>query len=142
VATTAAVLVAAAGLLYTGKQSELTRKATAAQLLLQVDEALREYDETSHGLRNGLLQGDEFEVLQLMGAMERLHVLVSKGLVDANEIDDLHGWRLEALLNNEKVRAYLNQYPYEWRRLTDLEQRLAAHRTQAGRHVNQSPRNR
>lgn len=142
VATTAAVLVAAAGLLYTGKQLELSRKATAAQLLLQVDAALREFDETINGLRDGSLRGDEFQVQQLMGAMERLHVLVTKGLVDADEIADLHGWRLEALLDNEKVRAYLNQYPYEWRRLTDLEQRLAEQRTRAARRVIQSPRNR
>jgi hypothetical protein len=123
-----AVLVAAAGLIYTGRQLELSRKATSAQLLLEVDEALREFDVTALGLRDGSVKGDEPEVVRLMGAMERLHVLVTNGLVDPGEIDDLHGWRLEALLRNEKVRAYVDQYPNEWRRLTDLEQRLSEHR--------------
>ena len=140
VATVIAVLVAAAGLLYTGKQLELARKATAAQLLLQIDESLREFDETISRLRDGSLRGDEFEVQRLMGAMERLHVLVTKGLVDPEEIDDLHGWRLEALLRNEKVRSYVDEYPNEWRRLTDLERRLAAHRTKAARRREQPPR--
>jgi hypothetical protein len=128
-----AVLVAAAGLIYTGKQLALSRKATSAQLLLEVDEALREFDVTALGLRDGSVKGDEPEVLRLMGAMERLHVLVTNGLVDPAEIDDLHGWRLEALLRNEKVRAYVTQYPNEWRRLTDLEKRLSAHRKQPRR---------
>jgi hypothetical protein len=127
-AAVVAVLVAAAGLIYTGKQLELSRKATSAQLLLEVDEALREFDVTALGLRDGSVKGDEPEVVRLMGAMERLHVLVTNGLVDPGEIDDLHGWRLEALLRNEKVRAYVDQYPNEWRRLTDLEQRLSGHR--------------
>ena len=100
VATVIAVLVAAAGLLYTGKQLALARKATAAQLLLQVDESLREFDETSFGLRDGLLRGDEFDVQRLMGEMERLHILVTNGLIDPREIADLRGWRLEALLRN------------------------------------------
>jgi hypothetical protein len=130
-ATVVAVLVAAAGLIYTGKQLELTRKATGAQLLLQVDEALREFDATIYGLRDGSVKGDEWEVQRLMGAMERLHVLVTKRLVDAEEVADLHGWRLEALLHNEKVRAYVRQYPNEWRRLTDLEALLSAHRSRA-----------
>ncbi|MGH2618350.1 MAG: hypothetical protein ACRDJC_24230 [Thermomicrobiales bacterium] len=140
VATVIAVLVAAAGLLYTGKQLELTRKATAAQLLLHVDESLREFDETIFRLRDGSVRGDEFEVQRLMGAMERLHVLVTNGLIDPGDIDDLHGWRLEALLRNEKVRSYITEYPNEWRRLTDLHQRLAEHRTRAARPMDQPPR--
>jgi hypothetical protein len=128
-----AVFVAAAGLIYTGKQLALSRKATSAQLLLEVDEALREFDVTALGLRDGSVKGDEPEVLRLMGAMERLHVLVTNGLVDPAEIDDLHGWRLEALLHNEKVRAYVAQYPNEWRRLTDLEKRLTEHRKRTRR---------
>jgi hypothetical protein len=142
VATVIAVLVAAAGLLYTGKQLELSRKATAAQLLLQVDESLREFDETIYGLRDGSVRGDEFEVQRLMGAMERLHVLVSEGLIDPGDIDDLHGWRLEALLSNERVRTYLAQYPKEWRRLMELEQRLTEHRTRAARRGDQPLRKR
>jgi hypothetical protein len=126
-----AVLIAAAGLLYTGKQLELSRKATAAQLLLQVEIALREFDAITMGLVDGSVQGDHPEVLRLMGALEPLQVLVAKGLVDAAEIEDLHGWRLQALLRNEKVRAYVDQYPNEWRRLTDLEQRLSEHRNRS-----------
>lgn len=128
-----AVLVAAAGLLYTGKQLELARKAAGAELLLQVDEALREFDETVQRLREGSLKGDELEVQRLMGAMERLHVLVSKGLVEPEEVADLHGWRLEALLGNERVRAYLRQYAHEWRRLMELERVMAESRGRAPR---------
>lgn len=128
-----AVFVAAAGLFYAGKQWELSRKATAAQLLLQVEVALREFDVVAMGLRSGSMKGDEPEVQRLMGAMEPLQMLLEKGLVDAAEIDDLHGWRLEALMRNEKVRAYIDAYPIAWQRLTDLERRLAEHRTQAAR---------
>jgi hypothetical protein len=141
-ATVVAVLVAAAGLIYTGKQLELERKAMGAQLLLQIDETLREFDSTIFGLRDGSLQGDEIEVQRLMGAMERLHVLVTKKLVDAGEIDDLHGWRLQELLNNERVRTYLNQYPTEWRRLTDLDRLLSDHRTRATRSMDRTIRKR
>lgn len=128
-ATIAAVLFAGAGLLYTGKQMELTRKATSAQLLLQVDDVFREHDETIRKLREGTLKGDEFEVQRVMGAMERLHILVTKGLVDPEEIDDLHGWQLEALLGNEHVRAEMELHPDGWRRLTDLQARLVAQRS-------------
>ncbi len=130
-ATIVVVLFAGAGLVYTGKQLELTRKATGAQLLLQVDDVLRQYDETIRSLREGTLEGDEFEVQQVMAAMERLHILVAKGLVDVDEIDDLHGWRLDALLGNEKVRAEIARYG--WTRLTDLERRLADHRSRRTR---------
>ena len=132
-ATLVAVLVAAAGLIYTGRQWELSRKATSAQLLLYVDEALREFDATILGLRDGTVSGDDYEVHRLMGAMERLHVLITKGLVDAAEIDDLHGWRLRALLQNDRVRAYLDQFPNDWRRLTELDRLLSEQRTQATR---------
>ena len=125
-ATIAAVLFAGAGLLYTGKQLELTRKATGAQLLLQVDDIFREQDETIKRLREGSLKGDEFEVQRVMGTMERLHILVVKGLVEPEEIDDLHGWRLEALLDNEHVRAEMQRS--DWRRLSDLQARLIARR--------------
>ena len=128
-----AVLIAAAGLIYTGKQLQLSRKATGAQLLLQVDEALREFDGTAIGLRDGTLKGDEREVQRLMGTMERLHVLITKGLVDAVDIDTLHGWRLEALLGSEYVRAYISEYEREWWRLTDLERILAEARERPGR---------
>jgi hypothetical protein len=128
-----AVLIAAAGLIYTGKQLELSRRATAAQLLLQVELALREFDATAMGLRNGSIKGNDPEVQRLMGAMEPLQVLVAKGLIDAAEIDDLHGWRLEILLLDEQVRAYIDQYPNEWRRLTDLDRLLAAHREKDSR---------
>ena len=129
VATIAAVLFAGAGLLYTGRQLELTRKATGAQLLLQVDDIFREQDETIRQLREGTLKGDEFEVQQVMGTMERLQILLLKGLVEPEEIDDLHGWRLEALLNNEHVRAEMKRS--DWRRLSDLEARLAAQRSRS-----------
>jgi hypothetical protein len=128
-----AVLVAAAGLIYTGRQWELARKATSAQLLLNVDAALRDYDATIFGLRDGTVPGDDYEVLRLMGAMERLHVLITKGLVDASEIEDLHGWRLQALLQNDKVRAYLDQYPNDWQRLSELDRLLSEQRIQATR---------
>lgn len=131
-ATVIAGLAAAAGLLYTGKQLQLSRKATAAQLLLHVDESLREFDETIFRLRDGSLRGDEYDVLRLMGGMERLHMLVTHGLINPAEIDDLHGWRLDALLGNEYVRSYIAAYPNEWRRLTDLDRILAEHRTGAG----------
>jgi hypothetical protein len=127
-ATIAAVLFAGAGLLYTGKQLELTRKATGAQLLLQVAEVFHEHDETIRKLRDGTLKGDEFEVLRVMGALESLHILVTKGLVAPEEIDDLHGWRLETLFGNEHVRAELERYPDGWRRLTELQSRLVANR--------------
>jgi hypothetical protein len=139
-ATLVAVLVAAAGLIYTGRQWELARKATSAQLLLNVDAALREFDATIFALRDGAVQGDDYEVHRLMGAMERLHVLITKGLVDAVEIDDLHGWRLQALLQNDKVRAYLDQYPDDWRRLTELDRLLSDQRTKTARHGDRSSR--
>lgn len=128
-ATIAAVLFAGAGLLYTGKQLELTRKATGAQLLLQVAEVFHVHDETIRKLRDGTLKGDEFEVLRVMGAVESLHILVVKGLVAPEEIDDLHGWRLEALFGNEYVRAELARYPEGWRRLTEFQARLVAQRS-------------
>jgi hypothetical protein len=133
VAETLAVLVAAAGLLYAGKQLELSRKATGAELLLQVDQALREYDGTVLGLRDGSLKGDERDVQLLMGAMERLHVLITKGLVDPEDIDDLHGWRLEALLRNDYVSSYVKDYSQEWRRLTELERLFSEARARAAR---------
>lgn len=141
-ATVIAGLAAAAGLLYTGKQLQLSRRATAAQLLLHLDESLREFDETIFRLREGSLRGDEFEVQRLMGGMERLHVLVTHGLIDPEEIDDLHGWRLDALLRNETVRSHIDAYPNEWRRMTDLERILAEHRTGAGRRTDRPARRR
>jgi hypothetical protein len=107
---------------------ELTRKATSAQLLLQIDDVFREHDETIRKLREGTLKGDEFEVQRAMGAMERLHILVVKGLVEPEEIDDLHGWRLEALLSNAQVRAEMQRN--DWRRLSELHARLVAKRGQ------------
>ena len=115
-----------------GKQLELSRKATGAQLLLQVDDVLRQYDETIRSLREGTLEGDEFEVDLVMAAMERLHILVAKGLVDVDEIDDLPARvALDALLGNEKGRAEIARYG--WTRLYDLERRLADHRSRRTR---------
>jgi hypothetical protein len=139
VAAILAVLVAAAGLFYTGKQLELSRKAAGAELLLLVDEALREFDGTVLGLRDGSLKGDERDVQRLMGAMERLHFLVAKGLVDAADMDDMHGWRLEALLSNEYVSVYIKDYPQQWRRLTDLERLFAETRTRFTQHFPSPP---
>jgi hypothetical protein len=141
-ATVVAGLAAATGLLYTGKQLQLSRQATAAQLLLHVDESLREFDETIFRLRDGSLRGDEFEVQRLMGGMERRHVLVTHGLIAPEEIDDLHGWRLDALLRNENVRSYIDAYPNEWRRLTNLNRILTEHRTGLGRRTDRPPRRR
>jgi hypothetical protein len=135
-ATVVAGIAAATGLLYTGKQLRLS------QLLLDVDESLREFDETIFRLRDGSLRGDEFEVQRLMGGMERLHVLVTHGLIAPEEIDDLHGWRLDALLRNENVRSYIDAYPNEWRRLTDLDRILTEHRIGSGRRTDRPPRRR
>jgi hypothetical protein len=131
VATVLAVAVAAAGLFYTGRQMDLARKAAGTELLFQIDALLREHDETFQKLQDGTLRGDEWEVQRVMGYMERLNVLIATGLVAPEVIEDLHGWRLENLMSNNRVRARVAQFPAGWRQLTELDQRLSEYRAQS-----------
>lgn len=126
VATITATLIAAGGLFYTGMQWALSRKATAAQLLLQIDELIRQHDDVFEGLKDRRLTGEEFTVRRAMGALERLNVLVEAKLVDLSLIDDLHGWRFKRLEANDKVQERLKNHPEGWKQFRALSSKLAA----------------
>jgi hypothetical protein len=131
VATIAATLFAGGGLFYTGKQWALSRKATAAQLLLQVDDLIHRHDQVFEDLKDRKLTGEEYSVRRAMGSLERLNVLVEADLVKLRWVEDLHGWRFKQLQANDQVQGRLRSYPEGWKQFIDLSRKLAVLRSQS-----------
>jgi hypothetical protein len=123
VATVAAVGFAGWQIHLANKQFALSRDATKAQLLLQVDGLIQTHNPLYQRLRNKL-DVDPFEVGRAMGALERLNVLVEQGLADVQLIDDLHGWRFKLLLDNPEVQRRLSARSGGWTQFRKLSQKL------------------
>jgi hypothetical protein len=120
VATTIAIF----SLRQTTTALDLSRKATSAQLFFDIDDKLRNYNETLRKLRDINYNDDEYEIRRAMGAVERLNLLLDQELVPLKMVKDLHQWRVVTLMENLWVQQRIREYPVEWSNLTALAKRL------------------
>ncbi len=124
IASVIATFCAVGALLFAGIQLDLSRKLATAQLLLEIDDQLRDYDSVFEGLSRESNKINDFEVRRAMGALERLNLLLDDRLIDVSTIRDFHGWRFKVLFKNENARGRMSAYPESWSNLLALAKKL------------------
>ena len=136
VSTGLGLLLAAAGLFYTGRQFQLSRKIAMASFLFQFDKMLSEYQTVHMKLRPGgewssrgagpETNEEWIEVERYMGLFERLYILTKDNLVDVVVINRLYGYRLRNINKNQIIRVEkLEKRAEGWRDFIALRDALA-----------------
>jgi hypothetical protein len=129
----------------TAGAAEGSRAAQVAGLLFEIDRALRDFDDVHAALQPGgpgwFGPGDErrrekwIPVERYMGAFERVQAVMELGLVEAELIESLYGYRIGNLVADPVIYRYkLVENADGWRRFIELWRVLdAAHRKRTKR---------
>jgi len=117
--------------------AEGAKAAAAGGLLFEIDRALAAYDDVHTALRPGgpgwfpsdrKPTADEWvPVERYMGTFERIHALVEAGLLDLDLVEELYGYRISNLVNDDNVYRYkLVERASGWSRFIRLWSELDA----------------
>jgi hypothetical protein len=132
-------LVAVAGLAYAAYQIRLSRNATMAGVLLQIEQLLADHGEVHSKLRPGGVWAspgagpstpEEWITVEVyMGLLERIGVLVDKGLLDLDVVASAYGYRMGNLVANERIRTTkLEGEARSWQSFLSLWEKVRARR--------------
>jgi hypothetical protein len=136
--------LAAAALLVGARQLVRGRRASEAQFLLSLDDAFRHHVDTHMKFRPASTEPpdvvggwcgpeaigpetdeDLADVEAYMGLFERVNVMIDRGLIDADVVDRLYGYRVGNLLSNPRVvDAKLRDQAAGWQEFIALAAKL------------------
>ncbi|HEY7029938.1 MAG TPA: hypothetical protein VH482_01360 [Thermomicrobiales bacterium] len=124
---------AAIGLRSAARATDLSRKVSAAQLILQLDDQIARFDDVQEQVRTGYIADvKSWKLSRYMGTLERLKLVMDSTDVPAAEISKLHGFRFETLSETQRVKRRMEK-PGWGERLPHERERLV--RDQAIRRI-------
>ncbi len=96
------------------RQAQVSQRIASGQFLLQLDEMFWHHDKTHRRLRPGgewtkpgagpSSHDDWVDVELYMGLFERIQVLEERGILQADTVDRLYGYRISNIIRNAKIR--------------------------------------
>src|SRR5690554_6216927 len=107
------LLLTGIGLLINSYQIWQTKQVALGQFLLQFDEMFIAHAAVHHSLRSdgkwahNIDPEDMKEVEAYVGLLERLGVLVDKGVIDKDIARDLYGYRVRNVVRNPSIHSTL-----------------------------------
>lgn len=122
-------------LTYTGEQLHESRLSSRGTFLLELDAAFERHAKTHRRLRGGewATPGagpesvqDWADVEAYVGLFERVEVLLDSGILDAPLVNDLYGYRVVNIVENDRIRRKLIREAGGWSLFLSLKRRLEA----------------
>jgi hypothetical protein len=134
IATALGAIVAAFSLVYAALQLRTSRKIARGEFLLHLDELFSLHTEVHQNLRpggdwaNGGRPQSNVEwiaVERYMGLFERVKVLIDDGIIDANTVNRLYGYRITNIVSNAAIQEEkLVKEAGSWKDFIELRQML------------------
>ncbi len=139
VATAIGVAVAAGSVLYAARQLRTSKRVSAGDFLLRLDDQMAKHSDVHMKLRPGGMWADRktgpkttedwTAVEGYMGLFERIRVLVEAGVLDLNAVNRFYGYRISNIVANPVIRTEkLEKRANDWQDFIWLERALEARR--------------
>jgi hypothetical protein len=143
IATAVGAPLAAVGVIVAAVQLRGQRRATEAQLVLELDELFKAHDKTHRKFRPGEVEAtddvgrwwgknaegpdsaqDWADVEAYMGLFERVSRMIEDGLIKEKTFNVLYGYRIKNILSNQRVvQKKLVERGEYWEHFIDLARR-------------------
>lgn len=111
---TLGILATAIGVAIGVWQLVLSRRIASGEFLLRLDDMFRHHQDVHIALRPGgkwygmeelsLSAAESAAIDAYMGLFERIYVLVDKGIIDAETVKRLYGYRIKNIVANRTIR--------------------------------------
>jgi hypothetical protein len=105
---------AAFGLRSAASATNLSRKVSAAQLILELDDQIARFNDVQEEVRaDRIADVESWKLSRYMGTLERLKLVMDSTEVSAAEISKLHGFRFRMLSATERVQRRMQKRGWE-----------------------------